>query len=32
MGVLRLVLVTYLFDSKLQFSQFQSQITTFSDF
>jgi len=32
MGALRLMLVTYLFDSRLQCSQFQFQITTFSDF
>jgi len=32
MGALRLMLFTYLFDSKVWFSQFPSQITTFAGF
>jgi len=32
MGALHLMLVTYLSDSRFQFSQFQSQITTLGGF
>jgi len=32
MGALGLMLVTYPFDSRFWFSQFQSQIITFADF
>jgi len=32
MRALRLMLVTYVLDSRFHFSQFQSQITTFGDF